>query len=292
MQWDLTKPGWDHKPPDNTAAIEKLSADRFQSLDGDNGRARRARRAFFGFLVYSLDMWGAGPADEMAGNLGWFYLQLTDGESKHLLESARKHGMVRALGDDRDVYGSAIDPQWIPTDRGLKLAQPRGASTGDLWRGGLAIFDQIRVAFKDWWTLVALVAGLLSIQIARGDTLGGWLVIGLVVTIWTLILLVGLRGELDLKAMAQCWPRLAVYRPARYAWQVNDLRPWLEFGTRAVTFAGLAVAVLALVNGWGWWWAALLATGAFRAATWGVYRWRIRPLRRKWADEDTRVFSH
>jgi hypothetical protein len=289
---DLTQAGWNDLAIAGDDAARALGKDGFEPLDGDGRDKRRARRAFYGFLVHSLDDWGAGHVDSMAGKLAWFYLHLTAGEAKHLVESARRHGVVRRVGDPKNVHGTEVDPQWIPTERGLKLALPRGASTGDLWNATLAIVDQIRVAFKDSWALLVLIAGLFSIQLATGDTLGGWLILAIGVIICALVLGVGLSGELDLKAMAMSWPRLEVYRPARYVWQTSTLRPWLEFVTRLGLAAGAGVTILAGANEWDWWPVGLVATALFGVITYVVYRIKVRPIRKLWEAEVARVFAH
>jgi hypothetical protein len=129
-------------------------------LTGSNSRGGRASTPGAAGMVRRLGLLarhlGSGPCKELGRKPRVVCLPLTDGESKQLLELARIHGIVRALDDSRNVCGDAVDPEWIPTDRGLRLARPRGASPDDLWRAGLATFDQIREALRDWWPLLVL----------------------------------------------------------------------------------------------------------------------------------------
>jgi hypothetical protein len=291
VSWDLTKAGWSDAPLDPEAAQE-IEQDCFKSLDGDSQRQRRARRALYGFLVYNLDTWGARSVEQMAGELEWFNLHLSDGETKHLVDSARRHGMVKAIGDEKDVYGTSVHPQWIPTERGLRLACPRGASPGDLWVASLKVGDQLRGAFKEWWTLVVLASGLFSIQIARGDTLDGWLFVAAGLIVVAIVLSLGVRGELDLKAMAESWPRLEKYRPARHAWQVHPVRPWLVATEVFLCVAGGVIAAFAVIRGLSWGWLAVAATVAFSVVAWCLYRRVVRGLDHAWLEEQDEVVAY
>lgn len=117
-----------------------------------------------------------------------------------------------------------------------------------------------------------------------------WLVIPAVLILaWlALVLSLGARDELDLKAAAQSWRRLQVYRPHRFAFETHTWRHWFfpiaEWATAAAVLAGVLIGTPWAYPMWG---------SALAVAVVGVaaHRLRIRPLRKAWLAETNSVYT-
>lgn len=276
-------------PRTPTTARPIISADPKQPLELTHGntarmraRGSRARRVFHGTLAAELNDRGAATVDELYLRFDCFLLPLERGEIMQVLESARREGFVAEVSDERDGYGAEVSEQWTTTEKGRKLRRPRALALPDLGYLLVGERDRAAKAFDVGKTLATVAIPALALagieRLDPGD-LTKWAVFaGVGVAILSMIAY-GLKGELDLRAAADSWPRLQAVRPERFAFQMS----WIRAVYLPAFIAAVYIAVgLGLGFGAAEWWvyAAALALAAV------IYFALVLPLYTAWHGKD------
>jgi hypothetical protein len=262
MSFDPHAIGWGDAPPGDLSDDQRTEAEKGLLLQPPSGfrlvqgrQPRRARRVYHAALAGYLKEYGAQTGAQLRGQFGWFFLQFTESEVEQLVQSARLYGVVEAIPSS-----SPDEPAWWPTDRGNALPFPRGASLEDLALAVLAALqtsDTIRDVIQNWWGILASLAAVLGAQLILTERIAGWLIAAVALAALCFVLASGLRGELALRAAAEQWPRLKIYRPAWHAFETRRCsRRLTPLGIFLV--AGLVSA--SIVEGWTWGW--LIPIGA------------------------------
>ena len=270
---------------------QSFGADPKQPLDLTHGntarkraRGRRARRVFHGTLAGELNDRGAATVDELYLRFDCFLLPLAKGEIRQILESARREALVAEVPDERDGYGVAVDEEWTTTEKGQKLRRPRALALPDL---GYLLFgerDRAAKAFDLGKTLVTMlvpVLALVGIERWEAGDVAKWAAFAGIGAVIVWMLLYGFKGELDLRAAADSWPRLEAQRPERWRYQMSWARtaylPALLATIYAAAGLGLGFGFVA------WWWYGVAAAAVVAAV---VYILVVLPLYRAWHGQD------
>lgn len=226
-----------------------MNGDPMQPLDLTSGntareraRTRRARRYFHQTLAAELKDRGAATVGELYFRLACFLLPLEDNEIKQVVESARREGVVAEVKGERDGYGKEVVGQWAPTEEGHGLSRPRAMALHDLgYRIAgehdrlVKVFDSVKTGLTAALPLLPLLAVFeTSLSETKAAEIAAFVASGAVL-LW--ILASGVKGELDLRAAAFCWPRLARDRPQRWDYQMSWARTFALPGLVAVAYA-------------------------------------------------------
>lgn len=188
----------------------------------ERARGRRARRVFHGTLGAELKDRGAATVDELYLRFDCFLLPLDRAEIRQVLESARREGLVSEVPDQQDGYGEEVTGQWTVSEKGQKVNRPRTLALPDL--GYLILgehdrwvktFDMVKTAIAAAIPIAALV-GIKQLDPNESTKWVGFAAAGVVILCW---IAYGLRGELDLRAAADSWPRLKEERRERCDYQ-------------------------------------------------------------------------
>jgi hypothetical protein len=228
---------------------------------------------------------GAATVEELYLRFDCFLLPLKEPEIRQVLESARREGLVAEVPDERDGYGEEVTGQWTTTEKAQRLGRPRTLALPDL--GYLIVgendplvkvFDMVKTA------AAAAIPGLALLGIDKLDpgTTTKWAAYAGVGAAIAALVAYGLKGELDLRAAAESWPRLEEERRERWEYQKSwPCVAWLPGVIAAIYVA----AGLWLGLGFFDWWA--YAIPAALAA--GLYFKVVLPMYRAWhaIDPDT-----
>jgi hypothetical protein len=228
--------GWDDCPPRPDAAEGAPDGLRLRGTDRSN---RRAQRFFHAVLVQFLADRKLTVERMISERIEGFWLRFTEKELDDLLESAaEEYSDVERIGEQEDV-----DRKYKATEKGERLRPPQSLSLTD----PANVLRITREAVQRWWPAFVAVGGLIGITgIISADE--AWkrevAIAALVLSFLFLVLLFGYFGEQVLKEGARAWPRLAVYRPAFYAWVTH---PWRQAFFPAAGWLLVALLVLALL---------------------------------------------
>lgn len=201
-------------------------------LAGDNSpkgraKARRTRSVFHAALAAELNDRGMASIDELYLRLDWFLLPLTKGEIEQIVESARRHGLVREAPRGLDAYGCLASRQWMTTGAGRKLGRPRALALPDLGHRLLGDHEAIAKLFDAAKTVavgvVPVLVLLLGIKVFDAGSLGTVATAGAVGVVIASVFVYGINGELNLRCAAEAWPRFRKERHGRYRYQ----RSWV-----------------------------------------------------------------
>jgi hypothetical protein len=275
--WDIRQMD---EPQPNSFTADTLCA----PLEGGQKEFVRARRVFHAVLVEKLETDGALTLEKMKERLFWFHVQLTDTEVDQLVASAARHGVIEPLekaGPDLEENcqeNGGKDQRWIATDRGRDLPNPRGTAFEDFGALMPRAIEQLQRAAGGWLTLLIAalaIAGFSATLGTGGRIVGAATILGFL-AIWCYH---GVRGERDLAAAAEVWPRFKETQTARWQWQTAKFRSEILMGG-SLASAGFFLAALAA---WSRVSQALVAIGIVVGLGTGIYFLvRIRPLRNAW----------
>lgn len=232
----------------------------------------RARRVYHAVLVRKLLSDGALTIRGLTGRLIWFHLDFNEVEVRQIVTSAAAHGAVESL---TTVNGQQA---WAPTELGRKLAEPRGAALEDLLSFSGSALASVQQALRDWWAVVVGALAIGGVGIANDNSLLGAIA---AFVFLTLLVSQGVRGERDMKAAAECWPRLKEQRTERWRWQTLPGRPEAVAVWILATF-GLLSAAWAISGSSPWQGRCLIAAGAAGLVGMVLYRLRLVPLANAW----------
>lgn len=201
-----------------------------------------------------------------------------------MLESARREGLVTEVTDERDGYGETVEEQWTTSEKGRKLRRPRSLALPDL--GYLLFGESDRAAkvfdmAKTIATMAVPILALVGIERLDTDAVTRWAIFAGIGAVLAWVVLYGLKGELDLRAAADSWPRLSVQREERWRYQMS----WPRTAYLPMVLT-LAYAAAGLGLGLGFttvWWLALAAAALALAV---LYLTLILPLYRAWHSRD------
>lgn len=251
----------------------------------DQRKARWARAVFHSVLAIDLRARGAGTADQLYHRLSWFMLPFDRDEIVQILESARRNGIIRLLGDELDALGTPVTGEWVLTEAGQKLKRPRALALPDLGRealGGTAGFSTAFTSVKGLLLGAAPYLGIylgVKFDVAEVTKLTlaavGALILGTV-------LVNGIIGDLKLREAARSWPRMREKRHARYLYQLSLAR--LAFIPVVMIVVYLTGAAGLLVSA-DWWRIVGAAVVEILIAVL-VYLRCLRSLRQAWSDND------
>jgi hypothetical protein len=240
---------------------------------------------FHAVLVMKLDSDGALTLRELKQRLFWFGVKMTDNEVDQLVASAARHAIVVPLANAGPGLGEEEIEQtrWIPTDRGRELPSPRGTGFEDFGSLLPVVLRQLQQAIAAWFpVLVAALAAVgFSASLGAGGRAAGAVTLLVFLVVWCGY---GIRGERDLAAAAEIWPRFREARPKRCQWQTSRWRAETLVGgaVSAVALFLAALVVLELRT-------SLVLVGAGLITlfvTWIIYRLRILPLFEAWQAEE------
>ena len=88
---------------------------------GDGHLSEGARDMFVRVLISDLRTRGAASMAELIGRLSYMEIRLPSDDVIHVVEHARRHGLVEPLGHPKRADGSEVpETEWRPTNAGLK----------------------------------------------------------------------------------------------------------------------------------------------------------------------------
>jgi hypothetical protein len=275
--------GWNDCPPPHTAAAT-VPAGATDGIDLGKRRARLGRGMYQAALAKTLRENGDRTAEELQGKLSSFDLFYTNNELQDVLRNTSRYQVVElpnsgphpapVVGDVRlTAKGRALRG---PRDGRLRTVRNATAQATSLMLKGFA--GAGRLAPPAVYAVPAL--SIVAVWFAAHRV---WVLPLVALAWWALVVSIGTFGEFQLRRAAQAWPRLRLYRPARWAFETHRWRLWV-FPPVQVAVPALAVAGALLDV------PVLYALGALFAVL-GVLVWAvfIRPLRRGLRDEATQV---
>ena len=268
----------------------------FRLLDnhtrGDRRRVARARALFSTVLAADLNQRGAASVDELYYRLSLFELPMSRIEIRQLAESGRRLGLIKPSGYKQDLYGNPtvsedrpdID-EWTTTKAGQKLQRPRALTLADLTYKAAGERDRVSKLFDTTKSsaglLIPAAISLIGAKVLADGKVAAWAtaVAVLVVLLW--LLAQGMKGELELRAAAQSWPRFKAERSHRYHYQMNWARSLFTPTAILILYLTAASALVGLTG-------LKLALGLVLAElllAFLLYRFWIRRLRERWKDD-------
>jgi hypothetical protein len=256
----------------------------------DQRKARWARAVFHSVLAIDLKARGAGTTDQLYHRLSWFMLPFERDEIDQILESARRNGIIRLLGDAVDALGNPVTGEWVLTEAGQKLKRPRALALPDLGRGALGSSAGFSTAFTSVKGLLLGAAPYLGIYLGVKFDVAEVTKLTLVAVgalILGTVLVNGMIGDLKLREAARSWPRMQEKRHARYLYQLSLAR--LAF-IPAMMIVVYLTGAAGLLLGADWWWIVGVAVVELLIAVL-VYLGCLRSLRRAWSANDKDLLS-
>jgi hypothetical protein len=215
--------------------------------EADYRRVRRARNVWHRILAAYLGRVNGASLDDLTGKLGWFDLQATRQEVVDVIESAKvAPNPLIARESGRSASGSEVpdaEIRWIATK---SVADPQGASFRDMRAAipNVLLWTWTRAA-SSIATLVLILGGLGAV-ITSGSEQAIFIAVFAVYALTVVVVLRVLSQEAALRAAAEVWPRLHVYRQARWRFETQRARSpgpgtILAIATVWTIYAGLAL---------------------------------------------------
>jgi len=276
-------------PQDGLPLTESVVAGRLILSDAhtkrDQRKARWARAVFHSVLAVDLKARGAATADQLYHRLSWFMLPFDRDEVVQILDSARRSGIVKSLGDEVDASGRPVSGEWVLTEEGQKLKRPRALALPDLGRDALGSTAGFSTAFTSIKGLLLGATPYLGIYLGIKldiEEVGRLTSTAVGAAVLGTVLVNGVIGDLKLREAARSWPRLAEKRPARYLYQSSRAR--LAFLPTVMIVVYLTGAAGLLLHA-SWWHIAAAMMGEIFAASL-IYLGCLRHLRQAWSDKD------
>jgi hypothetical protein len=241
-----------------------------------------AREVFHSVLATDLKMRGAATVDQLYHRLSWFMLPFDLIEVLQILESARRNGLVKLLGDDLDVLGKCVSEEWALTEEGAKLKRPRALALPDLSWGVIHSTPGISTVFTSAKDLLLGLVPFLALFGASLDVLeeqrliiaaASGVVLGVV--LWN-----GIRGDRKLQAAARSWPRMQEKRQARYEYQLNPGRLGFLPAMLALLYLAIALGGTLAFS----FWKIAVGAGAVLVLFGVIYIFTLRKLRKDWSN--------